>query len=311
MPTLKKSPVSLPQVAQLILKKFHPGHSHFTVLDQGNFSTVFSFHDANQDLVIKIKSQGHYNNEVKRYQDLSQSELPLSRPLKNGVLGPYAFLIATRCPGKTVSSYLELLKIQEDFTKCMSLLHQQALPIPRPPILKGSLEDWEHFLTQFIGAHARMVRAYQGSPQYDAELFQMLFQYLIQTAPTLNAKLYPIHGDLNGNNIFIHNQKISGLIDFSGYFYGDYLYDYTWFLLSIPTEQLMDTIQKLYRDLKKLGMPLEQFKERILTSLCHGALIGISFFTVQHPSESDIARIKANIRYALKHLPQLPLPSTL
>ncbi len=102
-------------------------------------------------------------------------------------------------------------------------------------------------------------------------LVEQIFAEIKRLLPYVESKRYLLHGDFGTGNILIEKEKVSGIIDWNEFGYGDFLYDLAYLYFWITKT---DFTQEYEKYCKKNGLKLpDNYQERMR---CHKLFAGLT-----------------------------------
>ncbi len=281
--------------AQNVLQHLYPEATDLDYLNTGNNSVVFQFKANGKARVVKLSERNVFNFEKYRLSTFAHDNLPLPQPAQQGQVGPYFYFIQDMCPGYK-PDYAQVSEWFPDLVKHLLTLHRTAMPLTQPATVHRTDINWAQFLSNHLGFQKKIYLRYQQSPQFDAQLHNILVKHLIESLPFCQVPLFQIHGDLHIGNLKVTGQNLTGILDFSSYCYGDFLFDYSWALLYSPPEVVFKHIDMLYYHASEAGFPLEHFVERLGACLIKVGMIQMAHKAVIKQDWEGFNLLKHNLR---------------
>lgn len=104
----------------------------------------------------------------------------------------------------------------------------------------------------------------------DQKIIENIFSEIKKLLPYVPNERYLLHGDFGPGNVIIDNDKVTGIIDWNEFGYGDFLYDVAW--LGFWTKK-SNFVKKYKNFMDEKANTLPFYEERIK---CHQLFIGLT-----------------------------------
>lgn len=257
-------------------------------ITEGQVAQTYSFTAAEREYILRINAtmQINYEKELYAYRHFSSQRVPIPPVVHVGQIDNRHFAISEKVPGQT------LMKIppQEFFAlipQQIEVLHA----IHQTPLVEqtgygvfdgkgiGTFPSWQAYLAaiieeaekpDFFGKwHSLFEQSF-----LERDLFDALYQRMMQLSDYSPSQRYLVHGDYGFNNVLVHNGKISAVLDWMNAGYGDFLMDVAWLDFWSPGTGFQERFRQSYH---LLGQEVPFYEERLLCYQCYIALSGLRF----------------------------------
>lgn len=159
----------------------------------------------------------------------------------------------------------------------------------------GRCESWSAFLgTAGAGLSegaAERARGSSGKPSASAE-FARWREEMLGLARFCPAGRWLVHGDFAPDNVIVDGARVTGLIDWAEFGYGDFLYDLATLEFHDPSG---DWAGAWRRRMVARGAAVPAFEERLRCCLLHIGLAGMTMLSARGQTE-DFHRVHARMR---------------
>ncbi|MGV3525337.1 MAG: aminoglycoside phosphotransferase family protein [Candidatus Sericytochromatia bacterium] len=272
--------------------------SELEILPAGWNTRVVAFQKGQDALVLRLSKYAQSTAKERMAHTFFAPDLPVPPVWCEGTHGPLYWAIVSRCPGQDLgkSTLAAQLQYAPQIMAVLRQLIEQALPRNRPAAWTISLNeadwpsrrDWKEALFALHGMRKRLEDMAHPSAWLTPEKHRRLvaaFETGLEACPS--TPLWWIHGDFKAANLLAHKGQITGVIDWAGLGYGDFLYDAALWLWHQPHETWLvwwPWFHRLYRD---LGLDLSAAEIRLQTYLLHtglGTLVALVSVPALHPS---------------------------
>jgi hygromycin-B 4-O-kinase len=255
-----------------------------TLAGTGSWSVAYGFESAEgAPLVIRFGGVRDDFDRDLRATALASPQLPIPRTFEVGeALGGF-FAISERLDGR----FLDELDGAAMRAVLPSLL--QTLDAIRDADVSattgygswdatgyGAFGSWAEMLSDIgsdpPGGRIAGWRARLAASPIGVEPFDRALAKLRALAPRLAVERHLIHCDLLYHNVFVRDDRISGVIDWGCAMYGDLLYDPAWIVFWMPWYRDWDGIafeSALRRHHREIGLEVPDFDDRLRACALH------------------------------------------
>jgi hygromycin-B 4-O-kinase len=279
----QKPKISILNTQEFLSKKFDTSINELTALSKGSWSEAYSFQINNQKYVLRwANSSEGFAKDAFAHKYFTNDLLPIPEILEIGQALNSHYAISKFVDGEffeTIDSK-SLLGTTQSLQKMFATIRSTDLSHTKgygnwDKDGNGKYKSWKEFLlgvkkTQTIdfgGIYADLQNSPLGTDVFD-KLYNKL-ETLVDYCPD-NREL--IHSDLLNYNMFIKNNRISGVIDWQCALYGDALYDLAWFIFYAPWyKQFAETnlCNKLLEHYRSTVKNVEHLEQRLLSYQIH------------------------------------------
>lgn len=275
-----RDPLKIQAFLQEILKQ---PVRELEMLPAGWNTRVLAFQTEQNDFVMRISHHPQNTRKERMAHHLFASHLPVPRVWYEGIQGALHWSIVTRCPGHNLSTCSLPVQLQHA-PQIMDLLRQLVeWPLPRHqpaawviPVAVAEQQrqlGWREALYALHGMRQRLEAMAHPAAWLTPEKRDHLlkaFETGLSACPA--TPLWWIHGDFKAANLLVQDGEITGLIDWAGLGYGDFLYDAALWFWHQPFESWQawwPWFSRLYRE---RGLDLTAAEIRLQTYLLHTGL---------------------------------------
>lgn len=268
---------------QLFLDSHYPDPiSDLVTISGGEGSQAFSFIVNGEPRIIRVNKHETLGFKKDEYASkyYSSPAIPIPEIYEIGKIDDNLhFCISQKAEGKILTSFstTELDALQPAVFDVLNAIHNADISDTKgygkwDAEGNGDSQSWKECLLN-VNKHVKDTS--EGSNLFEDTFLEKDFWDKAYARLTELSLLCPedrflIHGDYGFDNVLSDGKNITGVIDWAGSKYGDYLYDVAW--LSFWSKNIDH--QNLYLEhLKKKGIEIKNFKERVL---CYKLFIGLS-----------------------------------
>ncbi|WP_409346510.1 phosphotransferase family protein [Paenibacillus sp. MBLB4367] len=283
-----KSDIDVTAAAALLEHYWGCSVTDVTFLTGGNLSSVFSFNHSGSGYVIRFSGlEDAFQTERYIADLLSAQGVPYPRVIGQGTAGSCVYAISERVEGIVVADLPEDGKsaLLPDLVRVIAKMNQVKLDSSSSgygwidPDGNGRYPAWERFLVSFFqedqtgtfweGWHDLFHTSF-----LEKDVFEECYARLMSYAPYNAPHRYFVHGDCHAWNILSDGRGITGIID-GNCVYGDFLIDVSIAEGVIPGRNVILAFRDHY---ERLGIPIPDFKERMLGARYFKGLDGLRFY---------------------------------
>lgn len=295
-----KTTIEEEKVIAFLRHHFNNEISKFTFIKGGESSQAFSFDAAEESFVIRVNSE-IWAFEKDRYSFIhfNSPNIPIPEVLQIGSFDDkYSYAISRQAKGKMLID-LSDMEYKEIFLKVVASLDAiHGIDISKTSGF-GKWETDGSTETKTWKEYVLAVNKYVYSKNNEPSLFDTSFlekdiwektyekmSSLLQYCPE---KRYLVHGDYGSDNVIADHGQITGILDWAGAKYGDFLYDVAWLNFWDPARNPLEFFKTYYH----AKGDVEHFSERVLCYQLRIALSSLSFYAFSDQKEKyEIAKIK-------------------
>lgn len=209
----------------------------FRRLTEGHFSQVFSYETSSGEKRVLRLGRKLYSFEADKFahDHYDSPKIPVPRVFQIGEVEPGLFFCISELIEGTPSDQLppeEFTKAQESIENCYAAIFKTDVTGTngwgRLDVLTGDgrKTSYQEELRQ-DREHIAGLRAKCAAHNINPALVDEFAQNLEDNLPGIQVVRRLTHSDLGSDNVIIKDSKVSGIIDWSGVGYGDWLHDYS------------------------------------------------------------------------------------
>jgi hygromycin-B 4-O-kinase len=273
----------LMEIKEFLKNVFNDNVFSIRPIKSGERSKAFIFETKRVKYIFRINNQDiGFRKDKYAYKHFSKFA-PIPEVVKIGQFKEQFYSISQYCIGKTLTdsnTVLPSLLINSLFTTLDEL---QNVPIPNNAKYgitnvngEAKYSSWEKWILK----KNIMVTKNDGSfyswdevktiSFVERNIIDELFNKVERLIPFIPKEKYLIHGDYGPGNIMIDNDRVTGVIDWNEYAYGDFLFDVAWLDFWINKT---DFINEYKVHFQKNGKYIRYYTERMM---CHKLFIGVN-----------------------------------
>lgn len=274
-------------IVSFLKDNFSDNISNFEVITGGEGSQAYSFDVEEKQYILRINRHDPLGFKRDEYASNHYSSplVPIPKVYKLGKIdNDLHFCISQKVQGKILAlfSNKELEILRPAMFEVLKAIHATDISNTKgygkwDDKGQGEYASWKEFLLS-VDLYTKGV---SGAPSLfettflEKNFWDKAYSRFIELVPFCPEERFLVHGDYGSDNILSDGEKITGVIDWGGSKYGDFIYDVAW--LSFWSHNL--DYQESYLEYSKKKMtPLKNFNERLL---CYKIFIGLrsmSFF---------------------------------
>ena len=271
---------------------------------RGLHCRIFSFEFQNQQLVLRLAHDGsHVLKEWQAHHYLG-SALPIPGVFKEGAHAQQYWAIVARCPGQALAQKPFRLAQPVDH----NVLIDSLLKLHTHPVLcqfRGfgslgwesgqGLVSWHKHLISVFGQSAETLAS---DSLLSPECFNDYYQRLIQLLPYCPQEAWVLHGDFKAQNIIVNQGQITGIVDWSGLGFGDFLYDVAVYSFYLPASERQLFLQQALTRYQQAGFDLTVCHQRLAAYTLHSALGALMTLGQRH-AQFEFAQVQQELTQLL------------
>lgn len=287
MPTAKPS---IEQVLALLREHFDHSVAQLTEVTSGQVARTFSFAVDGQEYIIQFSTiHVSFEKEAYVYNTYASPMIPIPRIVKIGSLpNDVRFAISLKVLGTPLNqlSWQENEQLVPQHMAILDSIHSADIRGHTGAGVwdgkgVGLFPTWKEYLTSVMKEETS-TRGFFGQWHtlftetfLERDLFESVYQRMVQLLDYCPEERYLVHGDYGFSNIVAHEGTITGVLDWTGAMYGDFLYDIAWLDLWTPEMHLAERFQQYYAS-RQVTVPA--YAERMRCYQCCISLIAMRFF---------------------------------
>ncbi len=290
MPDLRPV-VEQEQVLALLQHYFKEPISDLEVIEGGQVARSFAFRVGEQEYILRFNDASHmpisFAKEAMLSQRIASSQIPFPPVVQVGNWHGFHFAISQRVPGKTLME-LPLQEVKQLIPEVIAILdaihHIDVSQSKNYGVFDelgvGFYMDWRSSLEQmreqeedwnYYGKwHVLFEQTF-----LERKLFDDIFERMVALLDYCPAEPYFVHGGYSFHNILAHAGKITGVVDWVGAQYGDFVYDIAGLDFWVPELNMRERYLQYYQA-HQVGIPF--YEERVLCYEYHTMLVAMRFF---------------------------------
>ncbi len=299
------NPFAQPYATRLFLEAVLQGPvSNLQPFDRGLHCRIFSFEFQNQHLVLRLAHDGSHVLKEWQAQHYLGSVLPIPMVFKEGIHAQQYWAIVARCDGQALAQKPFSLAQQLDhkvIIDSLLKLHTQSVLCQ----LRGfgslhwesglGLPSWHKYLISVFGQSAETLVA---NSLLSPECFKNYYQRLVQFLPYCPQDAWVIHGDFKAQNIIVHQGQMTGIVDWSGLGFGDFLYDIAVYAFYLPSSERQGFLQAAFIRYQQAGFDLTGCQQRLAAYTIHSAL-GALMTLGQRQAQFEFSQMQQELSHVL------------
>lgn len=297
-----KTVVNSEIVINYLKDNFSEEISAFETINGGEGSQAYSFSTPDNQYIIRINrhTDNGFKKDLYAFKNFSKPNVPIPDILKIGKINDELyFCISQKAPGKILDllSPEEAENIYQKMFEVLDGIH--AIDISGTTGFGGwdingnaKGESWKSEILN-VNEHTLKTEDKPGlfeTSFLEKDFWDTAYGRLTELLYKCPEERYLVHADFGFNNTLSDGHEITGVIDWEGSMYGDFLYDVAWLSFWSKTDY-----QKLYLEhIKNKGLVVQDYSERMLCYKLWVGLGAISFFAYSNQKEK-YDRAKENI----------------
>lgn len=286
------------QIRTLLQRYFDPPIAQLTPIAGGHISRTVSFRCADADYILRLAkgvSGTNFAKEAYISQRLTGTPIPVPTIKHLGRFEGVWFAISNKLPGVTLDSLPPTAydRLTPAVIQTLDAIHQIALPDqsgygPFDSQGVGLSSTWPAYLRTVIdeededGFYGRWHTLFEQT-FLERNLFERIYDHLLQGLAYCPAARYLVHGDYGFNNLLVDGDRVTGVLDWGEAKYGDFLYDVAWLDMWSPGTGYQARFADYYTE---HGRAVPHFEARIRCYQAYIGLDGLRFFAKSGDEQS-------------------------
>jgi hygromycin-B 4-O-kinase len=279
------------QVLALLQQHFSEPVSDLVPVEGGQVARTFAFRVGEQEYILRFNDAGRipisFAKEAMLSQRMASLPIPFPPVLQVGSWHGLHFAISRRLPGRMLIE-LPLPEVEQLLPELIALLdiisHIDVSQTKNYGIFDdqgvGLFPDWRSSLVRvreeeedwdYYGKWHHMF----DDTFLERKLFDDLFQHMLDLLDRCPSERYFVHGGYSFRNILAYQGRISGVVDWIGAQYGDFVYDIAGLDFWVPELNMRERCLHYYQA-RHVTLPF--YEERVLCYECHTTLDAMRFF---------------------------------
>lgn len=253
------------------------------MLSGGEWSQAFAFRYAEGDYVIRFGMHPEDYVSDQMASKFASDVLPIPEVIEIGKVFGFFYAISKRAFGTMLNS-LNSIQMQDIIPSLCETLDS----IRKANISSTSgfgrwnqggnalFASWQEFLLDVINDSSSLKiygwKSALKNSSVGENLFNEAYDILKNTVDNLQPVRSLIHNDLLHNNVLVHKNRITAVIDWGNALYGDFLYDIAHFIFWASYYQSMQDIDwqsEALKHNKSVGLQMPQFLQRLKCCQIH------------------------------------------
>lgn len=263
----RKTSLSTYEVLTLLSAQFPDQITNLNPLKEGHQSQAFSFESGGRGYVIRlcVEAEGFFKDKY-AFEHFSSLKIPIPKIVKIGQVEGGYFAISEKLPGRdlrnvSIKNNLGLLK---NMFEVMNAIHRIELP----KATKFGFWD-KNGVAEYDSYKEFEFRKDVEIPSVgDHDIFKELSKEAIKRVHLIPNQKWLVHGDYGFDNLLCEDAKVTGVLDWSESFYGDFLRDTAWLDFWSDDVDFTELYRRYY---KEAGIEVPSYEERIMF---HKLIIG-------------------------------------
>ena len=302
----------LTTVARLILEQNYqsdePGRT-LIPLKGGEWSAAHRFHFDDQGFVIRVSNTPDNFHRDSAAAGWSSPKLPIPKIMKAGYYNEYYYAVSPFYPGEAFESLPadDLEQTIPDFLSMMNALRSVSLDSVTgfgtlTPAGNGTFHSWSEALLDVNNDRPdSLIHGWKEklSENPDARCkYDQFYERLTELVKYCPEQKSVIHSDLLYNNLLVHNNKISAVLDWGCAMIGDPVYDiaiFEFFEPWFPAFTQVNLIQRMKQSfLYESADNRRNFDQRMIACQIHLTLGNIAYCAIsegKHDFREHINRL--------------------
>ncbi len=283
-----KAKIEQEKVVLYLKKNFDDSIDHVEFIVGGESSQAFSFHINNGDYIVRVNmwSTSGFEKDAYAYNHFKTENIPIPEIIEIGKIDEkFNFAISKKAKGKTINK-LSDEEYHKTFSNLLSILdsihctdinnssgygrwsNDRIAPYSSWKDFIFSVQKWvqnnDVFTSSFL----------------EKDVWEIIFQKMINLAEFCPEERYLVHGDYGSNNVIAENGKVTGVFDWADSLYGDFVYDIAWMAFWLKDKEKQQSLEKYYEQRN-----INNFAERLLCYKLRIALGSMSFYSFSKQKE--------------------------
>jgi hygromycin-B 4-O-kinase len=282
-----KTKIDAEPVLAFLKKNFDDSISSIEFIKGGEMSQAFSFQGKAGNFVIRVNktSRSFYKDEF-AHKHFADKEIPIPEIIQIGKFDDsHYFAISRKVEGKhinelTVEEYLETLP---DLIRILDAIHAKDISNYSgygkwDPEGQADFETWKEFILSAQN-YPDKENLFETS-MLEKEVWEKIFSKIKELVQFCPEERYLVHGDYSHNNVRSENEKITGVFDWDGSSYGDFVYDVAWMTFWMKQPEKIRATEEIF-----IKRNIPYFQERLLCYKLRIGITSLSFYAFSQQKE--------------------------
>lgn len=288
-----KTVVDSEVVINFIKDNFSREISDFEIINGGEGSQAYSFSTPDNQYIIRINrhTDAGFKKDEYAFKNFCTPSIPIPEIYKIGKMdNDLYFCISQKVPGKILDllSPEETANINSKIFEVLDRIHD--IDISNTSGYGGwdingnaKGESWK---SQILNVNEHTIRTTDKPGLFETsflekDFWDIAYKKLSELIGYCPPERFLVHADFGFNNVLSDEKEITGVIDWEGSMYGDFLYDVAWLSFWSKIDY-----QKLYLEhTKSKGLVIPDYEERMLCYKLWVGLGAMSFFAYSNQKE--------------------------
>lgn len=266
----------------------------------GEMSQAFSFKKSEEELIIRINKRANgFGKDKFAFEHFVSNNIPIPEIFEIGKFDDdYYYAISEKAKGKILKelSDEEYEKVFPELFSILNAIHNAEIPQTTGFgywATDGVMETktWKNYVLN-VNKH---VISTESKPSLfetsflEKDFWEPVYKQMESFLEFCPEDKYLVHGDYGSDNAAADNGHITGIFDWDGSKYGDFLYDIAWLNFWSPKRNPLEFFIDYYTKEK----PTSNFKERVLCYQLRIGLSSLSFYAFSNQKDKyDRAKTK-------------------
>lgn len=285
------------KISESLVKKFLSSFHNADIsslhhLKGGEISQAFSYKYQSEELVIRVNTRaGTYSKDVHAWQHFEPQGIPVPEIFETGSLNSeYYFAISKKVPGSLLKdlSNNEYRALLPEIFKSLDAIHSidisnsagfgawQTDDISETSSWKDYILAVDNYAIPKDGNNNQFETTFLEQVVWE-KTYKSMSNFL-SFCPEIR---YLVHGDFGSDNVLARGNEITGILDWEGSKYGDFLYDVAWLNFWNPDRNPIS----LFREHYSKKDSIKNFQERITCYQLRIVLSSLSFYAFSNQLE--------------------------
>ena len=270
-----KAKINQESVVSFLKQNFDESIDQIEFLKGGESSQAFSFISNDEHFVIRVNmDDSNFKKDSHAAEFFATPQIPIPKIFEIGKFDEkYFYAISKQAGGATVNTFSES-EYQKVLPKMLDILDAIHATDIRDTSGYGSwdiegigeFDTWRDFVLaagMYIESNNMIETTF-----LEKDIWEKIYTQLESLAEFCPEERYLVHADYGSDNVVSDGTHITGVLDWAGSKYGDFVYDVAWLSFWAVKNDPKKVAENFYR-----SMEIPDFEERLL---CYKLRIGLS-----------------------------------
>jgi len=295
-----KTKMAKESVVIFLTKLYGEDVSSIEFMVGGESSQAFSFQKKDEDFIIRInKRLNGFEKDKYAFENFSNKNVPIPKIIEIGKFNnEHHYAISEKAQGQILDNLSdeEYKKVFPELFDILTSIHNIDITNTQGYgywAIDGTTESksWKDYVlnvNKYVVVEDNKPSLFETS-FLEEELWNKVYKKIESLLQYCPEDRYIMHGDYGYDNVTSENSSITGVFDWEGSKYGDFLYDVAWLNFWNPKRNPLSFFENYYTNTK----PIKNFKERVLCYQLRIGLSSLSFYAFSCQKEKyDSAKVK-------------------